>query len=105
MDQPLVDLGRFSDPAVLILISLADGPKHGYAMMDDIATLTGVRPGAGTLYGALARLEQRGWIEPLATVNRRRPYRLTDQGTAVLRTHLHDLRDIARAGLGRLATT
>jgi len=105
MDSPLEDLGRFSDPAVLILVSLADGPKHGYAMMDDIAALTGVRLGAGTLYGALARLEQRGWIEPLAAVDRRRPYRLTDQGTAVLRAQLHDLRDIASAGLRRLAMT
>ena len=72
------------DPTVLILASLADGPKHGYAMIEDIVRLAGVRLGPGTLYAALARLEERAMIEPLASTDRRRPYRLTDTGRAQL---------------------
>ena len=60
MSGGVSDLGRFSDPGLLILTSLADGEKHGYAMMEDIEALCGVRLGPGTLYGALARLERRG---------------------------------------------
>src|ERR1043165_8067396 len=58
----LDDFGRFSEPALLILVSLADGPKHGYSMTEDIEMVAGVRLGPGTLYGALARLETRGLI-------------------------------------------
>ena len=54
----LADFGRFSDPALLILSSLADRPRHGHGMMTDIKAMTGVRLGPGTLYGALARLEK-----------------------------------------------
>jgi Transcriptional regulator PadR-like family len=67
-------LGRFADPSLLILTSLADGPKHGYAIMTDIAAFSGITMEPGTLYGALSRLERRGWIRPLATGERRRPY-------------------------------
>ena len=49
------DFGHFSNPSLLILASLAGGEKHGYAMMEDIYTMTGVRLGAGTLYGAITR--------------------------------------------------
>jgi Transcriptional regulator PadR-like family len=66
------DLGRFSDPSVLILTSLSDGPKHGYAIMTDVAAFSGVGMEPGTLYGALSRLEKRGWIRPLDTDERRR---------------------------------
>ncbi len=98
----LSDMGRFSDPALLILTSLASGPKHGYAMMEDIVRLSGVRLGPGTLYGALARLEQRGWIEPLPAEERRHPYRLTASGAAVLREQLTSLESFAVIGLQRL---
>lgn len=100
----LSDLGRFSDPALLILASLAGGPKHGYAVMEDIEALTGVRLGPGTLYGALARLEDRGLIEPLPVVEgvRRRPYQLTALGTTGLREQLTSLETFATAGLRRL---
>ena len=64
-DDSLAALGRFSEPALYILISLADGPKHGYAMTQDIATVSGQKLGPGTLYGAIARLEARKWIEAL----------------------------------------
>jgi len=100
----LSDLGRFSDPSLLILASLAGGPKHGYAMIEDIERLSGTKLGPGTLYGALARLEGRGLIEPLPAEDRRRPYRLTGLGAAVLREQLTSLRAFATTGLQRLAT-
>lgn len=99
----LASLGRFSEPALHILISLADGPKHGYAITQDIEELTGQKPGPGTLYGAIARLEARKWIEPLPAEDRRRPYRLTAAGQKVLRHRLDSLRTIARIGRARLA--
>jgi DNA-binding PadR family transcriptional regulator len=93
------------DPTLLILASLADGPKHGYAMVEDIVALAGVRLGPGTLYAALPRLEERGMIEPLATTDRRRPYRLTDTGRLQLESELGAMQALAAAGLRRLATT
>jgi DNA-binding PadR family transcriptional regulator len=99
----ITDFGHFSDPSLLILASLAGGEKHGYAMMDDIQAMTGVRMGAGTLYGAITRLEQAGLIEALPVDDRRRPYRLTAQGAALLRQTLSDLEKFAGLGLKRLA--
>jgi DNA-binding PadR family transcriptional regulator len=87
----LFDWGRFSEAAFLILVSLAGGAKHGYAMMEDIAAFAHTRLRAGTLYGALTRLEDRGLIEPLPAADRRHPYRLTQAGVAVLRTQLATL--------------
>jgi DNA-binding PadR family transcriptional regulator len=98
----LNDLGRFSEPALLILISLADSPKHGYAMTQDIEAVSGQRLGPGTLYGAIARLEARKWIEPLPADDRRRPYRLTGAGQKVLRARLDSLRAVAKIGHARL---
>jgi DNA-binding PadR family transcriptional regulator len=102
-NDQLAGLGRFSEPALYILISLADGPKHGYAMTHDIEAVSGQKLGPGTLYGAIARLEARSWIEPLPAVERRRPYRLTTAGQRVLRHRLQSLNTIARVGRARLA--
>jgi len=99
----LAEYGRFSDPALLILASLAGGSKHGYAMMNDIESLTGVRLGPGTLYGALARLEAAGMIKALPADDRRRPYELTGKGAAALREQLTLLQRLASTGLKRLA--
>jgi DNA-binding PadR family transcriptional regulator len=104
MTEKLSDLGHFSDPSLLIMASLAAGPRHGYAMMEDIEAFAHIRLGPGTLYGALARLEQRGWIEPLPAEDRRRPYRLTAAGAAALREQLTSLEQVATLGLRRLAT-
>jgi DNA-binding PadR family transcriptional regulator len=101
--DPLADLGRFSEPALYILISLADGPKHGYAMTQDIEAVTGQTLGPGTLYGAIARLEARKWIEPLPAEDRRRPYRLTSAGHTVLSHRLQSLQALAKVGRARLA--
>src|SRR3954462_8029319 len=103
MDEPRVpDFGRFAEPALLILVSLTDGPKHGYAIMTDVETGTGKPMGPGTLYAALARLEARGLIEALAPVDRRRPYRLTAIGEGVLTEQLRGLSEFAQLGLERL---
>jgi DNA-binding PadR family transcriptional regulator len=105
MRGELSDLGRFSDPSLLILSSLASGAKHGYAMMEDIRAFSGTQLEPGTLYGALARLERRGWVEPLPAQERRRPYRLTAVGVAVLREQLASMQRVVATGLGRLATS
>jgi DNA-binding PadR family transcriptional regulator len=94
--------GRENDPPVLILTSLASGPKHGYALLLDIEEFAGVRLGPGTLYGAISRLEERGLIEALATQRRARPYRLTAQGAAALEATLAELRSIVDEGTARL---
>jgi DNA-binding PadR family transcriptional regulator len=90
-------------PATLILASLADGPKHGYALTKDIEAFAGVRLAPGTLYEALGRLEGQGLIAALASDDRRRPYELTAAGAEVLRTHLDGQRRVADVGLARLA--
>lgn len=102
MPGRLPDLGRFSDPSLLILSSLADGPKHGYAMMEDILEFSGTRLEPGTLYGAIGRLEQRGWIEPLESEERRRPYRITAVGVMALQEQLATMSRIVSTGQRRL---
>jgi DNA-binding PadR family transcriptional regulator len=102
MHTDFTEWGRFSDPSLLIMASLAAGPKHGYAMMQDIEQFSGVHLEPGTLYGALGRLERRGWIEPLPAEDRRRPYRLTAAGAAALREQVVRLERIASTGLQRL---
>ncbi|MEV4274873.1 PadR family transcriptional regulator [Actinoplanes xinjiangensis] len=101
----LSELGRFSEPGLLVLISLADGPKHGYAVQEDIGMITGGRPGPGTLYGAIRRLEERGLIEALPPEDRRRPYQLTALGRRTLQAELERARAVATVGLRRLAVT
>ena len=100
---PLGTFGRYAGPATLILSSLAEGEKHGYALTKDIEAFAGVRLAPGTLYEALARLEGQGLIEAVPSDDRRRPYRLTSTGAAALRTHLADQRRVADLGLRRLA--
>jgi DNA-binding PadR family transcriptional regulator len=71
-------------------------------MIEDIAGLCGTRLGPGTLYGAIARLEQQGWIEPLPVEDRRQPYRITVEGLRVLRAKLATLEHFTKAGMKRL---
>jgi DNA-binding PadR family transcriptional regulator len=102
MNQELGGFGRFAEPSLYILVSLSDGPKHGYAIMTDVEAFSGAPLGPGTLYAALARLEQRGLIEALEPIDRRRPYRLTGLGATTLETQLDGLAGFARVGLARL---
>jgi DNA-binding PadR family transcriptional regulator len=92
-----------SDPTLLVLASLADGDKHGYAMMEDIERFASVRLGPGTLYGAITRLEQRRWIGPISSEDpRRRPYTITSAGRKHLIQQLQQLDQVVKAGLRRL---
>jgi DNA-binding PadR family transcriptional regulator len=95
-------LRRANDPPLLILVSLAEGPKHGHALAKDIEGFAGVKLGPGALYGAITRLEERGLIEPLDSDDRRRPYRITGAGSTALAETLADMRRVAAAGIARL---
>ncbi len=81
-----------------------EGPKHGYAVMEDIAGHCDVRLGPSTLYGAIARLVENGWIEPLAASGRQRPYRITGLGETHLREQLVQMGKLVSLGLRRLRT-
>jgi DNA-binding PadR family transcriptional regulator len=91
-----------TDPALLVLASLADGDKHGYAMMEDIQRFAGVRLGPGTLYGAITRLEERGWIRPVAAQDRRQPYTITALGRRHLEEQVSSLNAVVKAAQRRL---
>jgi DNA-binding PadR family transcriptional regulator len=93
---------RANDPALLILTSLSSGPKHGYALLQDIAGFARVQLGPGTLYGAIGRLETRGLIEALEPQGRARPYALTESGGDALAAMLEELRTIIDVGTSRL---
>ena len=95
-------LRRTNDPPLLILTSLAEGPKHGHALAKDVATFAGVTLSPGALYGAITRLEERGLIEPLESDDRRRPYQITGAGATALRDALAEMRHIADVGAARL---
>jgi DNA-binding PadR family transcriptional regulator len=102
LPDELSGLGRFAAPSLSILLALGDGPQHGYAIMAAVRRLTGEPLGPGTLYATLSRLEERGLIESLPSEDRRRPYRLTGAGVAVLRTQLEGIEGIVKEGLARL---
>src|SRR5271165_1307491 len=93
---------RSNDPPILILTSLAGGPKHGHALLKDIEEFGGVKLGPGALYGAITRLEERGLIEPLESDDRRRPYRITASGAEVLSEAVSRMSELVRAGQARL---
>ncbi|HVA71061.1 MAG TPA: PadR family transcriptional regulator [Acidimicrobiales bacterium] len=95
-------LGRQSEPAVLILTSLASGSKHGYALAKDITSFAGVNLGPGTLYGAITRLEERGLIAPAPSEERRQPYVITTSGRAALESAVREMRALADEGARRL---
>ena len=91
-----------SDPSLLVLSSLAEGDKHGYLIMQDVEAFAGVRMGPGTLYGAITRLEERGWIQPVGPKDRRQTYTITATGRDYLRAQLSSMDAVVRTGLERL---
>jgi len=93
---------RSSETESLVLICLLDGPKHGYAIGDDLKEMTGRRPGPGTLYGAIARLEESGLIVQRASRDRRKPYALTRLGLERATAELKKLEEIVKVGRKRL---
>ena len=102
MEPKAPEFGRFAEPSLLLLPRLSDGPKHGYAIMQDVEQGTGRPMGAGTLYAALVRLEEQGLVEALTPIDRRRPYRLTAIGAANLAEQLRGLSAFAQQGLRQL---
>lgn len=93
---------RIAGVVYLILTSLADGEKHGYALIQDVEQFAGVRIAPGSLYEALARLEAQRLIEPVPSSDRRRPYRLTAAGAGVLDDHLRAQEKLITEGRLRL---
>jgi DNA-binding PadR family transcriptional regulator len=94
---------RLAERGVLVLIGLAAGDRHGYALNNDIESFSGVALSPGTLYGALAKLETDGFVQRLPADDRRNPYRLTPAGRAALAEHLAESARIANLGLERIA--
>lgn len=96
-----------TEPVLLILTSLAAQPRHGYALIKDIESLSGgrVRMSTGTLFGALRRLLEDGWIERFEqedTARQKQAYRLTAAGRGHLQTELQRMKELTRAGFARL---
>ena len=104
------DSKALTEPVLLILTSLADQPRHGYALLKDIEGLSGgrVRMSTGTLFGALRRLLEEGWIEPFEqvdTARQKQAYRLTAVGRQQLQLELDRMRQLTRAGVARLKSS
>src|SRR5262245_11335294 len=98
-----------TEPVLLILMSLARAPSHGYALIKDIETLSDgrIRLSTGTLYGALRRLLGDRWIERFEQEDRSRDkqaYRLTATGRKQLELELDRMKQLTRAGSLRLKT-
>jgi len=98
-----------SEQVLLILASLAEKPRHGYALMQDIEALSGgrVRLSTGTLYGALRRLLEDAWIERFEqedTSREKQAYRLTAEGRRQLQLELDRMKQLTRAASARLRT-
>lgn len=91
-----------SDPTILVLSSLAGGDKHGYGIMLDVETFAGIKLGPGTLYGAITRLEERGWIAPTGPRDRRQLYTITPEGKSHLQTQLAGMKNVVNIGEARL---
>jgi DNA-binding PadR family transcriptional regulator len=81
-----------------VLLSLADGEKHGYAILKEVSARTEGRVAlsTGTLYGIIKRLLADGWIREsaLGSTERRRAYRLTAAGRKVALAEAERLRDL-----------
>jgi DNA-binding PadR family transcriptional regulator len=96
-----------SEPVFLILASLAEKPRHGYALMKDIEELSEgrVRLSTGTLYGAIRRLLEDGWIERFAqkdTSRDKQAYRLTAVGRGQLKSEVVRMKQLTRAVAGAI---
>lgn len=90
-----------TEPVLLILLSLAEHPRHGYSILKDVEEVSGGRVvlSTGTLYGALRRLLDEGWIERFEeddTTRGRQAYRLTALGRRTLQTEVTRLKQLTR---------
>jgi DNA-binding PadR family transcriptional regulator len=99
--------GPLSEAVLLILMSLAEGPRHGYAILKDVEALSQqrVKMSTGTLYGAIRRMLDDGWIRRFAEENAsrdRQAYELTQSGHQVLAAEITRMKQLTRAAAGRL---
>jgi DNA-binding PadR family transcriptional regulator len=97
-----------SEPVLLVLLSLAEQPRHGYSILKDIESISGGRVllSTGTLYGALQRLLDNGWIERVVeeeTPRDRRTYRLTSRGRRSLQVEIERMRQLTKVAAWRMA--
>jgi DNA-binding PadR family transcriptional regulator len=97
-----------SEPVLLILLSLAQQPRHGYSILRDVEEVSGgrVQLSTGTLYGALGRLREEGWIEPFdedAISRGRRAYRLTPTGRRHLGREVERMKHLTKLASLRVA--
>ena len=96
------------EPTFLILTSLAQGRKHGYALIKDATEISAGRVTlkVGTLYAALDRLSNEGLIaaagEEIVDGRLRRFYELTDEGEAALSVEIERMRSLASQATARL---
>jgi DNA-binding PadR family transcriptional regulator len=107
MRHVITDDKPLSEPVVLILTSLAAEPTHGYALLKDVEQLSGgrVQLSTGTLYGAIRRLLENGWIERFEqrdTSRDKQAYRVTARGRAQLHAEIARLRQLVQATAARL---
>lgn len=93
---------RFSAPTLFILISLAEGDKHGYAIMEDIEGSYDIKIGPGTLYGAISRMEKSNFIEAMPSKDRKKPYCITSKGKNYLQDQLREMKNVTDLGFERL---
>lgn len=98
----LIEMGKYRDPSMLILLSLSEGDKHGYMIMEDMRDNFHIDFSPGTLYGAISRLEKENLIAPVKTEDRRVPYQITFSGVELLRGHIESLREFVSVGSERL---
>ena len=100
-----------TETTFFILLSLAPQPKHGYAIMKDVETLSHgrVRLSTGTLYGAIKRMLEQGWIERVeedgeqANGRIRKSYQLTDLGRRILEAERERLEALMAAAQEAMA--
>lgn len=106
-----MDTSPLTEATFCILLSMAHSPRHGYAILKDVESLSAGRVllGTGTLYGALKRLLEQGWIERVENPEAdedgrpRKEYRLTETGLRILRTESVRLETLARTAALRLS--
>jgi len=99
-----------TEPVFLVLMSLADQPRHGYSILKDVERMSNGRVllSTGTLYGALRRMLDQGWIEPIEeddAPRERRAYRLTANGRRNLQLEVDRMRRLTKLAGARMART
>ena len=97
-----------TEPVLLVLLSLAEQPRHGYSILKDVESMSDGRVllSTGTLYGALRRLLDDGWIERVKEEDAsrdRRTYRLTSRGRRNLQMEIERMRHLTKLASLRVA--